>query len=75
MFSLLCMLGRSMKASPILVYFLSVALAFSIIPLFLLAFLMYKLKKNICSVCKGKTFTIKLFTVFLYWPGLIIHVF
>lgn len=53
------MLAGSTKAPPLLVYFLSGALAVSIVLLFVLAFIMYKLKKNICSVCKGKIFRIK----------------
>uniref|UniRef100_A0A3Q0S891 Ig-like domain-containing protein n=1 Tax=Amphilophus citrinellus TaxID=61819 RepID=A0A3Q0S891_AMPCI len=38
---------------PVLVYCLSVALAVSIIVLLVLAFIMYKLRKRLCSVCKG----------------------
>ncbi|XP_044039139.1 uncharacterized protein LOC122869854 isoform X2 [Siniperca chuatsi] len=47
--------GRSTKVSPLLVYCLSVALAVSIIVLLVLAFIMYKLKQNSCSFCKGTT--------------------
>ncbi|XP_059211102.1 uncharacterized protein LOC131989786 [Centropristis striata] len=43
----------STKAPLLLVYSLIVALAVSIIILLSLAFIMYKLKKKICSVCKG----------------------
>ncbi|XP_039896733.1 uncharacterized protein LOC120739120 [Simochromis diagramma] len=39
--------------SPVLVYLLSAALGGSFIVLFVLAFIMYKLRKNLCSVCKG----------------------
>lgn len=59
MFSLDCMLEGSTKGPSVLVYCLSLALAVSIILLLVLALVMYKLKKKICSVCKGKIFTIK----------------
>uniref|UniRef100_A0A8D0CQM6 Uncharacterized LOC116042338 n=1 Tax=Sander lucioperca TaxID=283035 RepID=A0A8D0CQM6_SANLU len=49
------------EVSLLLVYSLIVALAVSIIVLLVLAFIMYKLKKKSCSVCKGKTFRVKLF--------------
>lgn len=52
MFSLDCMLG-----SPLLVHCLCVALAVSIIMVLVLAFIMYKLKTKLCSVCKGKVFS------------------
>ncbi|XP_051285199.1 Ig heavy chain Mem5-like isoform X3 [Dicentrarchus labrax] len=46
-------IAGSTKGPSVLVYCLSVALAVSIILLFVLALVMYKLKKKICSVCKG----------------------
>ncbi|XP_073331347.1 uncharacterized protein [Pagrus major] len=45
--------GDSAKVRPILAYCLSGALAVSIILLLVLAFTLYKLKTQICSVCKG----------------------
>ncbi|XP_037615458.1 uncharacterized protein LOC119482120 [Sebastes umbrosus] len=45
--------GGSTKVPPFLVYCLIVALAVSIIVLLVLAFIMYKLKKKLCSDCKG----------------------
>lgn len=62
-FSLFLILGVSL----LLVYSLIVALAVSIIVLLVLAFIMYKLKKKSCSVCKGKTFRVKVSNMF-YWP-------
>ncbi|XP_029310857.1 uncharacterized protein LOC115023766 [Cottoperca gobio] len=46
-------LGDSSKVPLLLVYCLGVALAVSIIVLLVLAFIIYKLKKKLCSVCKG----------------------
>ncbi|XP_018522619.1 uncharacterized protein LOC108877146 [Lates calcarifer] len=41
------------EVAPLLVYCLSLALAVSITVLLALAFVMYKMKKKLCSVCKG----------------------
>uniref|UniRef100_A0A3B4Y6N3 Tyrosine-protein phosphatase non-receptor type substrate 1-like n=1 Tax=Seriola lalandi dorsalis TaxID=1841481 RepID=A0A3B4Y6N3_SERLL len=43
----------STKVSPLMLYFLSVALAVSIIILLVLAFSAYMLNKKLCSLCKG----------------------
>ncbi|XP_026208362.1 uncharacterized protein LOC113157232 [Anabas testudineus] len=43
----------STSVLPLLVHILSVALAVSVIVLLALSFVMYKLKKTLCSVCKG----------------------
>lgn len=53
-----CLLGESSRV-PILAYCLTGALAFSIILLLVLAFTLYKLKKQICSVCKGTIFLLE----------------
>ncbi|XP_028285546.1 uncharacterized protein LOC114451169 [Parambassis ranga] len=43
----------SSEMSPLLVYCLAVAMAVSTIVLLVLAFILYKLKKSLCSACKG----------------------
>ncbi|XP_053199536.1 uncharacterized protein LOC128383981 [Scomber japonicus] len=45
--------GNSTEVSLLLVYFLSTTLAVFIIVLLVLVFVVHKLKKNLCSVCKG----------------------
>lgn len=55
MLSLGCLLGDS-SIVPILAYCLAGALAISIILLLVLALTLYKLKKEMCSVCKGTIF-------------------
>ncbi|KAI3376576.1 hypothetical protein L3Q82_017029 [Scortum barcoo] len=45
--------GSSTKRSPVLMLCLCLTLAFNIIMVLVLAFVMYKLKKKLCSVCKG----------------------
>lgn len=52
------MLDGFTEVAPLLVYCLSLALAVSITVLLALAFVMYKMKKKLCSVCKGKVFKI-----------------
>ncbi|KAK2862721.1 hypothetical protein Q5P01_002254 [Channa striata] len=45
--------GSSTKVPPFLVYVLSVALGVSIIVLLVLALVLHKVKKTLCSICKG----------------------
>lgn len=60
------MLGGSAKVPILLVYCLSAALAVLLIVFLVLAFIVHKLKKKLCSVCKGKIFRIKVFKMLLY---------
>lgn len=63
---LLIVLGDSIRVPPLLVHCLSVVLAVSIILLLVLSSLMYKFRGKTCSVCRGKTFRVKVFHFFLH---------
>lgn len=58
-FPLFCRRAKESKVEPLVVYCLSSALALSIILLFVLAFTTYTLKRQICSVCKGRFVSVK----------------
>lgn len=60
--------AKESKAELLVVYCLSSALAVSIILLFVLAFTAYTLKRQICSVCKGRLVSGKEMMI-LHWPG------
>lgn len=52
--------GGSKKLPYLLLGCLSVGFVLSVILIFVLAFIVYKLKKQICLNCKGRTFRMKL---------------